>query len=281
MKMTLRTATDGEKEQLLALASGVDAATARRAKIVLLILDGHDLGGIAQALGVTERTVRRVIKRYNEGGAEGLQQRSSPGRTGSVSQAEREGLIALIRCSPEEFGIYSPCWKPADLEAVAKREGVLSAVTSRTLRRELARIIQLEPEIEDRLHLPGQSRSGAPSGNHNALQHGACGRLPLCEDERALIAEAQAELRRDYPGAGEAGAGLIGEAAIAYLQFSRTIFADFREADRRAVLRWRKALRGLKAAERRRKLGNAPKITPAEWASDLVTRYLKYEKQNG
>ena len=61
--------------------------------------------------------------------------------------------------------------------------------------------------------------------------------------ERALIAEAEAELRRDYPSAGEAEAGLIGEAAIAYLHFSRTITADFREADRRAILRWRKALR--------------------------------------
>ena len=48
------------------------------------------------------------------------QQRSSPGRTRSVSQAEREGLMNLIHRPPEEFGIYSPCWKPADLEAVAK-----------------------------------------------------------------------------------------------------------------------------------------------------------------
>ena len=277
MTMNLRTITQNEKEQLLELAAGPDAAMARRAKIVLLILAGQEAGSIAQALGVTERTVRRVVERYHEGGVDSLKRQSSSGRTRSVSQAEREALIALIRRSPEEFGFSTERWTLADLTAVAKREGVLSAVSYWTLRRELARIIQREPELKERLHLPGQPQPGAPSGNGNALRHGACGRQPRSGDEHALLAEIEAELRRDFPGAGEADAIQIGEAAIAYLQFSRTINADFRETDRRTILRWRKALRELKAAAEKPKTAGASKITPAEWASDLLERYRKFE----
>lgn len=279
MTMNVRTITQNEKEQLLVLAAGPDTAMARKARIVLLALDSPESDSIAQALGVSERTVRRVVERYHEGGVDGFQRRSTPGRMRSVSPAEREGLIALVRRSPAEFGIDSPCWKPADLAAVAKSEGGLGEISSWTLRRELARIIQLEPSLEGRVSLPGQPRPGAPPENHNALRHGGYGRQPRSGDERALLAEIEAELRRDFPGVGESEAGLIREAAVAFMQFSRTIPADFREADRRTSLRWRKALRALKAEEKKPKAAHASKITPAEWAADLLERYRKYEMQ--
>lgn len=282
MTMNPRTITPSGKEQLLALAAGPDAVMASRAKIVLLILDGHEAGGIAQDQRVSERTVHRVVKRYDEGGVDSLTRRTSPGRPQSITPAQRAGVMTLIRRLPDEFGFSTERWTLAVLAAVAKREGVLGEVSTWTLRRELARIIQLEPALEEQVSLPGQSRPGAPRGNGNALRHGACGRQPRSGAEHALLAEIEADLRRDFPGAGQAGAGLIGEAAIAYLQFCRTITADFREADRRAILRWRKALRALKAAEKKPKAADAPKITPAEWASDLVARYRKYEmSQNG
>ena len=280
MTMNPRTITPNGKEQLLVLSAGTDAAVARRAKIVLLILDGHEAGGIAQDQRVSERTVHRVVKRYDEGGVVSLKRCSAPGRPQSITQAQREGLLTLLRRSPEEFGFSTERWTLADLAAVAKREGVLGAVSTWTLRRELARIIQLEPALEERVSLPGQSRPGAPRGNGNALRHGACGRQPRSGDEHALLAEIEADLRCDFPGAGESevGAGLIREAAVAFMQYSRIIPADFREADRRTSLRWRKALRALKVAEKKPKAADASKITPAEWASDLLERYRQWEK---
>ena len=159
---------------------------------------------------------------------------------------------------------------------------MLGEVSTGALRRELARIIQLEPALEEQVSLPGQSRPGAPRGNGNALRHGACGRQPRSGDEHALLAEIEAELRRDFPGAGEseseAGAGLIREAAVAFMQYSRSIPADFRETDRRTSLRWRKALRALKAAEKKPKTADASQITPAEWAADLLERYQIFER---
>ena len=278
MTMNPRTITPSGKEQLLSLSAGPDAAMARRAKIVLLILDGHEAGGIAQDQRVSERTVHRVVKRYDEGGVDSLKRRSSPGRTRSMTPAQREGLMDLLRHSPEEFGFSTERWTLADLAAVVNREGVLGAVSYWTLRRELARIIQLEPALEAQVSLPDQPRPGAPRGNGNALRHGACGRQPRSGDEHALLAEIEAELRRDYPGAGEAGAGLIREAAVAFMQYCRSDPAGFREADRRASLRWRKALWALKTAEKKPKAAGASKITPAEWASDLVARYRQWEK---
>ena len=194
-----------------------------------------------------------------------------------MTQAQREGLMDLLRRSPEEFGFSTERWTLTDLAAVAKREGVLGEVSTWALRRELARIIQLEPALEEQVSLPDQSRPGAPRGNGNALRHGACGRQPRSGDEHALLAEIEADLRRDFPGAGEAGAGLIREAAVAFMQYSQSIPADFREADRRTSLRWRKALRALKEAEKKPKAAHASNITPAEWASDLLARYRKYE----
>ena len=279
MKLNTHTITQNEKERLLELAAGPDAATAKMAKVVLMIIDGHEVGGIAQTLGVSERTVRRGVGKYNESGVEGLKRRRSPGRTRLISPPEHEALLAMIRRSPEEFGIAARRWNPADLAAIAKREGVIGEVSSWTLRRQLARIIQLEPALETQLHLPGQSRPGAPCGSHNALRHGVYDRGDISNEDHVLIAEFETCLRQAYPDACETEPELIRAAATASLLLDRAWSVNNTEAAERMDRRLRKATQALEAAEENRKTVATPMRTSVDWAADLMRHIKRLESK--
>lgn len=106
-----------------------------RALLVKRILAGEAPQDVAEALGLSERTVYKWVKRYREEGLEGLQDRSScpqkiPRRLGKQDQ-ERILALRMERLSQAEIA-----WKT----------GVPSSTVSRWLRRwDLGRLPQLAP----------------------------------------------------------------------------------------------------------------------------------------
>jgi transposase len=276
MTLNTRPITKNDREDLLALAADPDLVTMRRAKVMLMIMEGENLGSIVQAWGMSERIVRGIVSMFNEDGAAGLQRRSPTGRPKSISHEQRQRLMDLLRRSPEEFGIISEQWCPAQLATTAKREGVLGKVSAGTLHRELMHITQLAPELEERLVLPDPPRPGAPPGNQNAHRHGAYDRSAPSDEERSVLAELEARFRDDFPGAGRDETMRIRAMASACLMLQRALSADCIEAAVRADRRVRKAFQALKSVAP----SPSPRaeLTPAEWAADLVARYRQMQK---
>jgi len=92
LPMNIREITENEREQLYQLTSCSDEAVAKRARAVFMASEGIGSTSIAQSLKTSERTVRYAVKRFNDGGAEALERRVSPGRTRSVSDSGRQSL---------------------------------------------------------------------------------------------------------------------------------------------------------------------------------------------
>lgn len=275
MKMNLRTITQHDQDQLLALTADPDPVTARQAKVVLMTLDGNTQGNIAQSLGISERTVRGVLKKYKEDGVARLRRRGVSGRPKSISQTEREGLMNLIRRSPKEFQSDSPFWNLAHLVVVAKREGVLGDISAGAMRREITCITKLVPELRERLELTDAPRPGAPRGNQNTLRHGAYRRSAPSGDEQAMMAETEARLRQNFPAAGSLEPKLIWAVASACLMLQRALSANCLEAAVRVDRRLRKAIQELKSAEQSRRRSSSAKFAPAQWAANLLRRDRK------
>jgi transposase len=95
------------------LAAWVRAGTTpqrvtRRARIVLLAAEGRSVRAIAEALGVSERTVMLWRRRYEEHGADALR-RDAPGR-GRKPSLPREAasrVRALLATDPPEGGRWT------------------------------------------------------------------------------------------------------------------------------------------------------------------------------
>ena len=270
MLLNTRDITDSEREQLRELLSRQDGVVARRARAVLMASDGLDTVSIAGLLGVSERTVRYAVEKFNSGGPDALNRRLSPGRPRSVSDSERQSLIDIVHRSPEEFGIPAQRWNIADLATVTWSEGILLNVSQSTIRREVARLIDHNPELRCRVSIPDQKRPGAPFGNRNAVKHGGYLNREPSPEERALTAGIEARFLRDFPMSGKADTRLIHTVAEACLALSRGLNADSPDATMRADRRLRKAIKALKAQKAQRA---KPETTPAEWASDLVRRF--------
>ena len=270
MPMNVRDITDSEREQSRELLFCADGAVARRARAVLVASEGTGSVSIARSLGASERTVRYAVERSSCGGTEALKRRVSPGRPRSVSDSQSDSLIGLTHRSPEEFGIPTQRWDLADLAVVARSEGVLPGVSDWTVRREIARLINLDPELRGRVNIPDQKQPGAPPGNRNAVRHGAYVSSRPSTEERALVAGIEARFLRDFPGSGKDDTQLIRAVAEACLTLNRGLSADSADATMRADRRFRKAIKALKAKKPR---GGKPQTTPAEWAADLLRRF--------
>jgi len=269
--MNVRDITDSEREQSRELLFCADGAVARRARAVLVASEGTGSVSIARSLGASERTVRYAVERSSCGGTEALKRRVSPGRPRSVSDSQSDSLIGLTHRSPEEFGIPTQRWDLADLAVVARSEGVLPHVSHWTVRREIARLINLAPILRGRLNIPDQKQPGAPPGNRNAVRHGAYVNSGPSTEERALIADIEARFLRDFPSSDGDDTQLIRAAAETCLMLNRGLNADCADAVMRADRRFRKAVKALKTKGKRR--SDEPNITPAEWASDLLRRF--------
>jgi transposase len=280
MTMNTRPITKNDREDLLALAADPDPVTMRRARVMLMIMEGEALGAVVQAWGVSERTIRGIVSMFNEDGVARLRRRSPSGRPKSISHEQRQGLIELLRRAPEEFGLAVACWSPAQLATIARREGALGKISATTLHRELMHITQLSPELEARLVLPDPPRPGAPPGNQNARRHGAYVRSAPSDEERGVLVEIEARFRHDFPDAGRDEAMRIRAVANACLMLQRALSADCVEAAVRADRRVRKALQALKSVKPSPGPSSRAELTQAEWAADLVARYRIAEKKS-
>jgi transposase len=99
-----------EKEELKGFLRRERGKEAIRALIILWFNEGRTEAEIADLLGVSVRTVRRWIKRYKEGGIEGLHDRERTGRPRKADKNVGKEVEEVIEKNPEVFGYKSGFW---------------------------------------------------------------------------------------------------------------------------------------------------------------------------
>jgi transposase len=88
-----------------------------RAKIVLLSDQGLGNFQVSGALTIDHQVVRRWLKRFAEGGFDGLKDRHRSGRPGTIGASVWSKLATLVVQAPEKFGLPFARWSVRSLEA--------------------------------------------------------------------------------------------------------------------------------------------------------------------
>src|SRR6266571_2146291 len=97
----------------------------RNCSIILLSNGGHTIPGIAQLLGCSPETVKRIRRLYREGGIAALQPSKPPGRPSKASASFRELLAQAVQTNPQTLGYGFATWSTARLaQHLAKVTGI-------------------------------------------------------------------------------------------------------------------------------------------------------------
>jgi transposase len=130
MALYVREVTEAEHAKLAQIVRAKTAPVrlVERARIVLLSAQGLTAPGIAGQVGVSEKTARLWIKRFNAAGLAGLDDAPRAGRPPTYSEAVRSRVIAKARArppQPEDAEVPPTChWTLDRLQAELNREGL-------------------------------------------------------------------------------------------------------------------------------------------------------------
>jgi len=130
-------------KKLRRLQRSGQAFVARWATILLLSQAGRSVREIAVGLGLHVQTVRTRIRTFNQAEPatrwDLLRPPRRPGRPPTYGPAVQQGLVDLLKQSPEQMGIDSGVWRLHDLVRVAKRTKLVTGAARRTFNVETVR----------------------------------------------------------------------------------------------------------------------------------------------
>jgi len=135
--------TADQRRHLEAQLRSSEAFVVRRCQIVLASARGERAGTIAQQVGCSDQTVRRVIWDFNCVGLAVLQRGSSRPHTiyAAFTAASAERLRALLHQSPRVFGKPTSLWTLELAAEVSYELGLTpDRVSGETIRATLARL---------------------------------------------------------------------------------------------------------------------------------------------
>ena len=140
-RIELRTLTNEERTKLerLSGSSVTQHRLVERAKMILLAYQGEPVKQIANKLDRSVTTVYLRLRRFNQEGLAGLQDKPGGGRRPIYSEKERGQMIALARTHPDKLGLPFGHWSLDRLiEYLHQKEHLYVS------RAQLARILQAE-----------------------------------------------------------------------------------------------------------------------------------------
>ncbi len=130
-------------KKLRSLQRSQYAFVARWATILLLSLKGCTVREIAAGMGLHVQTVRERIRIFNHADPktcwEVLRPPQRSGRPVTYGPAVRQGLVDLLKQSPDHFRLDTGLWRLHDLVRVAKRTKLVTGSAQRTFNPETVR----------------------------------------------------------------------------------------------------------------------------------------------
>jgi transposase len=108
----------------------------QRARIVLAVAAGEPIQVVAAQMECDRATVWRVCRRYQRGGLKQLL-RDDPrvGRPQEISPLQRAQIVELACLEPVAEGLHITHWTPQDLARQAVADGIVDAISPRTVQR--------------------------------------------------------------------------------------------------------------------------------------------------
>lgn len=100
----------------IAAAKSESARLAERAEIIVLWSEGSSITEVAQRLNVTRHTVSKWIRRYYEGGIDGLRDEARSGRPQVYGDECLDTILDVISRDPKEVGATFSSWSIRNLE---------------------------------------------------------------------------------------------------------------------------------------------------------------------
>ena len=92
---------------------------------LLLVTAGQSCRQVAELFGEDGTTVQRWVRRFEQGGLEGLREGERPGRPRLLDAAQWRKLQVDLRKSPRDFGLEATLWDgPVLSEHLRRRYGV-------------------------------------------------------------------------------------------------------------------------------------------------------------
>ena len=116
------TRTDHTGAQLRAfLVKCADSAQVRRMLALAMVLDGRSRGEAASLNGMDRQTLCDWVRRYNEGGVDGLKTRKSPGQAPRLTKEQKAELYDLVVKGLDPAVNKVVRWRCVDLRAEVTR----------------------------------------------------------------------------------------------------------------------------------------------------------------
>jgi transposase len=179
-----------EHHELTVRAGGARAAhrDVVRAKIILAAAEGNSNAAIAADLRVHVDTVRKWRRRFCQHRLTGLKDLPRSGRPCLFSALQVAEVKALACELPADSGVPLAKWSCPDLAAEASRRGVVSAVSSSSVRRWLA-ADAIKPWQHRSWIFPRDPDFAFKAGRVLDLYAGSFDGVPLGADEYVLSAD--------------------------------------------------------------------------------------------
>lgn len=131
LRVRSMTAEEAQTIEELARSRTAPARTVERARIILLSRKGLRVPAIARELDIDQRTVRLWLKRFNERGIDGLENKLLPGRAPTYTPEEVGELIRACLTNPRDLGLPFASWTLDRLQAYLNEEKGIAIKRSR------------------------------------------------------------------------------------------------------------------------------------------------------
>jgi len=132
-RVKLRHLAPAERDQLekLSRSRTAPARVNERARLLLALHRGETITSVAKGLHMTRHNIYNWIRRFNENGLKGLEDRPRSGRPHTYTIDERVEVIATALTHPDDLNLPFGCWTLDRLEAYLNEEKKISIKRSR------------------------------------------------------------------------------------------------------------------------------------------------------
>ncbi|MHB9038735.1 MAG: helix-turn-helix domain-containing protein [Armatimonadota bacterium] len=287
-----------ENVMLEELATSDDAIVRKRARSILMSMEGFGTHQIAEELGWSERSVRNTVVAFNRDGIDSVSRRLSPGRMRMLSDVKSETLLEIISRPPSDFGMDGCNWSLASLASILKKLGVCTEVSIRTLGRELMRrginwnntkldLTQLASCAgikADATNADSQENTSpidSPHGHCPSTKRGLYADMLLTSEDGAHYDEIIKGLREDFSVSNNVEEMHVQLAAVCYLKLAKAHLAEDWEKAEHMDRMLKGHLAELKAAKKKQQATEPGGDSLAEWATEVLESLAGLEGSGG
>lgn len=114
---------------------GTSGEMRRRIRVVLLSHEGWSVPDMQPKVDMHPNSIRKWIRRFNEGGVAALESRKRGGGKARITPEQRAEIVKVATTRPEEVGRPFTAWTLSRLRRYLAEEGVVASISHEWIRR--------------------------------------------------------------------------------------------------------------------------------------------------